>query len=180
MSGDGVTKFIMLVGAHFPRQKFAGEEEREALWLRSMGEILGVYADDVLMEAAGVIIRTRDPKEDSSMFPKPVECIRACENILRKRLAMAYLADRKMDAAKSSEMRALPSIEIKPGEPEWTQWLDYLRSIERHDLVGEAESNGKIKASTRWPREDSIIYEPKPSSNTGFLNSLLSYKTIPN
>ena len=76
---EAVKKFVVLVGAHFPRQKFTGDEAREAVWLRSMGEMLGVYDDDVLMEAAETIIRTRDPEKDNTMFPKPVECIRACD-----------------------------------------------------------------------------------------------------
>lgn len=74
-----VTKFIMLVSAHFPRQKFAGDEAREALWVQSMREMLSVYSDDVLMRAAEDIVRTRDPDKDGTMFPKPKECLDACE-----------------------------------------------------------------------------------------------------
>lgn len=75
---DAVKKFIMTVSAFFPRQKFAGEEAKEALWLRTMGEMLGGYSDAVLARAAEEIIRTRDPR-DGTMFPKPAECIAACD-----------------------------------------------------------------------------------------------------
>jgi len=75
---DAVKKFIMTVSAFFPRQKFAGEEAKEALWLRSMGEMLGGYSPDVLAAAAETIVKTRDPK-DGTMFPKPAECIAACD-----------------------------------------------------------------------------------------------------
>lgn len=75
---DAVKKFIMTVSAFFPRQKFAGEEAKEALWLRTMGEVLGGYSEAVLALAAEEIIKTRDPK-DGTMFPKPSECISACD-----------------------------------------------------------------------------------------------------
>jgi hypothetical protein len=172
---EGVKKFIMLVGAHFPRQKFVGEEEREALWLRSMGEILGGYADDVLMEAAANIVKTRDPKEDGSMFPKPVECIRACETVLRKRASFALMTAPKIEVEK-----ALASIEIRIGDSEWLSWMEHLRQIKRHDLVGEAESKGKICVSTRWPRDGSILLDPNPDNNSGFLSGMLAYKNMPN
>ena len=81
---EAVTKFIMLVSAHFPRQKFAGDEAREALWLRSMGEILGGFEPRVLMEAASAIVRERDPQKHGTMFPKPSECLAACETAKRR------------------------------------------------------------------------------------------------
>ena len=109
------------------------------------------------------------------MFPKPVECIRACEAILRKRASFAMLASPKAEFEK-----ALASIEIKSGDSEWSQWMEHLRKIERHDLVGEAESKGRIRVSTRWPRDGSLIFDPSPDNNSGFLSGLLAYKTIPN
>lgn len=85
MSVAAVTKFIVLVDSFFPRPKFSGKEENEALWLRSMADILGKYADDVLVEAADRIVKTRDPDKHGTMFPKPVECIAACEDVLKLR-----------------------------------------------------------------------------------------------
>lgn len=81
MSHVGVKKFIMLVEVQFPRQKFSGDEDKEAIWLRTMNEDLGHYDDDVLVEAANKIRRTRDPNKDGTMFPKTKECVAACESV---------------------------------------------------------------------------------------------------
>lgn len=78
---DAVMKFIMLVEVHFPRPKFNGDEDREALWMRSMREILTGYRADVLNQAAAQIIRTRDPKKHGGVFPKPFECKEVCNEI---------------------------------------------------------------------------------------------------
>lgn len=85
MSDAGVTKFIIMVGSFFPRPKFAGKEENEALWLHTMSGFLSKYDDDVLLEAAKTICQTRDPDKQGTMFPKPVECISACEDVLKLR-----------------------------------------------------------------------------------------------
>jgi hypothetical protein len=85
---EAIKRFIMLVSAHFPRQKFSGDEAREALWLRSMEEILSDFEPKVLMEAAGAIVRERDPQKHGTMFPKASECVAACM-AAKRRLELA-------------------------------------------------------------------------------------------
>ena len=85
-------KFISLVEIHFPAPKFNGDESQEELWTDSIAQILGPYDDDVVLDAAATIVRTRRPKTDGTMFPKPSECIEACDNAkARKQLAQTPL-----------------------------------------------------------------------------------------
>lgn len=79
MSKVAGMQFIGVVESFFPRPKLSGDDGREAIWLRTMLDLLSPYEDDVLLEAANTIIRTRDPDKDGTMFPKPVECIAACD-----------------------------------------------------------------------------------------------------
>lgn len=92
---ENVTKFIVTVGAFFPRPKFGENEEALTHWMALMVSMLGGYSDEILTEAAATIIRTRDPAEKGgSMFPKPKECIEACDNAkARKELAQAPLLE---------------------------------------------------------------------------------------
>jgi len=87
-------KFISLVEIHFPAPKFNGDESQEELWTDSIAQILGPYDDDVVLDAAATIVRTRRPKTDGTMFPKPSECIEACDNAkARKQLAQTPLLE---------------------------------------------------------------------------------------
>lgn len=74
-----VLAFVEIVSKFFPAPKFGGNEDDERIWLRALNEILYGYDDDVLLEAAKIIIRTRDPDKDGTMFPKPFECVTACD-----------------------------------------------------------------------------------------------------
>lgn len=77
---DNVLKFIALIDTYFTKPRFAGDTDRETLWLRGMQDMLGCYTEAVLMRAAREIVKTRDPGRDGTMFPKPSECIRACDD----------------------------------------------------------------------------------------------------
>lgn len=79
MSKVAGMQFIGIVESFFPRPKLSGDDGREAIWLRTMLDLLSPYDDDVLLEAANTIVRTRDPAKDGTMFPKPVECLAACD-----------------------------------------------------------------------------------------------------
>lgn len=181
MSDDAIMKFILLVEVHFPRPKFNGDEKREALWMRSMREILSEYEPEVLAKAAETIVRTRDPRDGGSMFPKPSECIYACERIIRQAEALVMLKEtegnwKRMEA---SPPTALPLCEITPSDVAWEHWLAHFKDIGRHDLAGEAEAKGRIKASRRWPASDVTIFEPAPKS-ANLLAALPQPRTIPN
>jgi hypothetical protein len=80
-----VTKFIAMIATFFPRPKFSGNEDSETLWVGMMLKMLAPYDASVLTEAAERIIRDRDPDKDGTMFPKPSECIAACEAVLKLR-----------------------------------------------------------------------------------------------
>lgn len=124
---DAVKKFIMMVSAFFPRQKFAGEEAKESLWLRVMETSIGGYSDAVLALAAEEIIKTRDPKADGTMFPKPSECISAC------------------DAAKKIlEIRAMPLL---PPTEKANEWSDDRMKL-AFDLVNN--EMGRRAAREGW------------------------------
>lgn len=154
MSYVGVQKFIALVGVHFPRAKHGGDEAAEALWLRSMNEILGDYEDDVLIEAAVWIVKNRDPDKDGTMFPKPKHCIDACnrardtirirstpmletrERVQERIDAAAKWAPDRIDLAKSLT-RAFPDIRRAKAEG----WIDavfhFCREHGRHPSKSE-------------------------------------------
>lgn len=78
----GITKFIAMVGLHFPRPKFSGDESMEAAWISSMTIKLDPYSDAILLQAAEFIITTRIPKKDGAFFPSPAECIAICERFV--------------------------------------------------------------------------------------------------
>lgn len=182
MSEDAIMKFILLVEVHFPRPKFNGDERREAVWMRSMREILSEFEPDVLAKASETIIRTRDPQRDGSMFPKPVECIDACRKIIAHRVLRELL---DAESRESGNVRAFPAIErarpvfeIRPDDLSWNHWIDHLRRMGRRELVGEAESRKLIRASLRWPSPEAVIYEPDPNGAT-LLGQLPSPQRIP-
>lgn len=102
MSQIGVAKFIAAVGLHFPRPKFNEDETSETAWMASMVRCLGGYDDEVLEEAAGRIIATRNPKRDGKFFPVPSECTAFCEQ-----------------ACRALNMAATPLLE-KPKSDEWS------------------------------------------------------------
>lgn len=167
---DEIKKFILLVEVHFPRQKFSGDEAKEALWLRSMSEILGQYEPEVLSEAAATIVRTRDPQKEGTMFPKPQECIKVCEAILRRK---AY--ENMPMFSKSGEAPAqitgpanLPEFRITREDVTWKDWIRWLESHERKDMAQAAEIAGYMRTSSIWPRDGSVVFEPKESGQYAF------------
>ena len=126
---DSIKKFILLVSAHFPRQKFGGDEEMEAIWMRSMADILSAYEDDTILTAAATIVRTRRPDQNGgTMFPKPVECLDACESARRTLYAKPPEA--------TQIQRALGEHVLEPGNAEWGYWMDHFRSSGQADLAG--------------------------------------------
>lgn len=166
---EAVKQFILLVDVHFPRQKFAGNEVKEAIWLRSMSEILGDYPPEVLAEAAAMIIRTRDPdKPHGSMFPKPVECIKACEAVQRRKILETLPVFTRDEPRQIEAPRNLPSFRIVRGEPCWPEWLAYFESHGQKDLAQAADVLGYVRASSRYPNATSIVFEPKASGQYAF------------
>lgn len=78
MSSDGVLKFIATIELDFPRPKFGGDDDMENAWVASRVRSLGGWNDEVLAEAADVIMRTRNPRKDGRFFPVLQECEDAC------------------------------------------------------------------------------------------------------
>jgi len=157
---DEIRKFILLIEVHFPRPKFTGDEAKEALWLRSMTEILSDYEPDVLAEAALTIIRTRDPDKANTMFPKPVECIRACDAARNRRRVETLLALSGDDPRRIEPPRSLSEFRIERGSVSWDYWLAHLESIGRKDVAQAADAAGLLTASSRWPRPESVVFQP--------------------
>ena len=180
MNDDAIMKFIMLVEVHFPRPKFSGDERREALWMRSMSEILADYDARALALAAETIIRTRDPGKDSTMFPKPSECIRACD------AAKRLIAARDMPLIGTDYVQqiqtALPEHVIARGDVWWEHWLEFFRNHDRADLARDAEQAGRIRASSRYPKETTVVFEPRADKQHALrLETLISsYRSMPN
>lgn len=182
MSEDAIMKFILLVEVHFPRPKFNGDEKREALWMRSMREILSEYEPEVLAKAAENIVRTRDPRDNGgSMFPKPSECIAACRNVIRhiEMLEIAKETEGGDWRQLENHSVALPTYSITPVDVSWEHWMVHLKGIGRHDLAHEAESKKLIRASRRWPSGEVTIFEPNPTT-ANLLASLPPPRVIPN
>lgn len=179
MTDEAIMKFIMLVEVHFPRPKFSGDERREALWMRSMSEILSDYEPRVLALASETIIRTRDPEKDSTMFPKPSECIRACG------AAKRLLDARDMPMIGTDYIQqiktALPEYVIRRDDLWWDKWIEFFRSHDRDDLARDAESAGKIRASSRYPKETTVVFEPTADKQHALrLESLMTLRAMPN
>ena len=63
------------------------------------------------------------------------------------------------EAAKPS--RALPCFTIQPADSSWQAWIDHLRTTERAAMAFDAERTKRIRASTRWPKPESQVFEPK-------------------
>lgn len=181
MNKTAVMKFIALVEVHFPRPKFSGDEAKETLWLRSMAEILGEFEPDVLMKAAEKIVRTRNPQTESSMFPKPSECIAACHAVQKVELSAEVMAAFKAAAKPVPQIgAALPMYEITPADIAWEAWMSHFRAMGRHDIVGEAEGKCRVRASKRWPSSDAVVFEPKLENAPSLLASLPPPKQMPN
>lgn len=180
---EAIMRFILLVEAHFPRPKFNGDERLEAVWMRSMREILSEYDADVLAEAAASILRNRSPKRgDSTMFPKPAECIEACERIITKRRLVEVAASFESEEPRrqiEARAQSMPVFEIRSNDLRWKSWISYFRSIGRHDIAAEAESRKVIRASRRWPEGDVVVFEPDMRDG-GLLASLPAPKHMPN
>jgi len=81
MSADGVKKFIAAIDLVFPAPQFDGDKMRQAAWVQLMTSELGAAEDEVLIEAAKLIRRTRNPKKDGRFFPTPQECLEACREV---------------------------------------------------------------------------------------------------
>lgn len=62
----------------------------------------------------------------------------------------------------SKPSRAVPCVTIKPSDSSWSAWLDHFRSTGRADLAFDATHLKRIRASTRWPKAETHIFEPKP------------------
>lgn len=166
---EAVKKFILLVEVHFPRQKFSGDEGKEALWLRSMSEILSDYDEATLGEAANTIIRTRDPDGKSgTMFPKPSECIRVCDTIRLRKEFEAMPIFSAENVVRIAAPRNLPSITTKVGDPAWPQWLAHFEGSGKKDMAQAAERLGYVRASSIYPRSETVVFEPAESGQYAF------------
>lgn len=88
MSAEGVKKFIAAVDLIFPAPQFDGDRVRQTAWVAVLSSTIGGCADEVLTEAASIILRERNPKKDGRFFPTPQECTDACA-MAAKRLEQA-------------------------------------------------------------------------------------------
>ena len=167
---EAVKKFILLVEVHFPRQKFSGDEAKEAIWLRDMSELLGQYSYEVLSEAAATIVRTRDPEKNGTMFPKPLECIRTCDQIQRRKMLdnLPMFSGGGEEIRQLSAPQNLPSFRISRGDTGWKAWLAHFESHGQKDLAQAADMLGYVQASSRYPNATSIVFEPKASGQYAF------------
>lgn len=98
MNDRGLIKFIGMIEKFFPAPKFGGDQKEEELWLKMMRDMLSAYDEQTLVQAAQSIVRHRDPKRDGTFFPKPSECIAACEAVVKlQRGAMLQIEPPKAD-----------------------------------------------------------------------------------
>ncbi len=123
------------------------------------------------------------------MFPKPSECINACQKIISRRQWTETL--RSIEAATTTDDETgkirllsrgpqnLPAHEVTRRNIQWEQWIAFLKhGLGRSDLAGEAERRGKIIASQRWPSHEAIIFEPDPK-NGNLLSNLKQPQIMP-
>jgi len=83
-----------------------------------------------------------------------------------------FKSDLGSEGAKPS--RALPSITIQPADASWQAWIDHLRATDRAAMAFDAGQAKRIRASTRWPKPDSQIFEPKPRKSGKNVSDILS------
>lgn len=70
--------------------------------------------------------------------------------------------------------KALPVFTIQPGEAAWQHWIEHFRAAGKDDLAFDATELKRIKASTRWPKPESQIFEPKPRKKGANVSDVLT------
>lgn len=56
----------------------------------------------------------------------------------------------------------LPCFTITPADSSWAEWIEHLRTL-GDGLAFDANARKRIKASSRYPKPDSVVFEPKAS-----------------
>lgn len=64
------------------------------------------------------------------------------------------------EGAKASQ--TLPVFTIQPADTSWSAWLSYFRESGQDDLAVDATAARCIRASSRWPQDHSVVFDPKP------------------
>lgn len=121
MSAEGVKKFIAAIDLEYPAPQYGGDKTRQKAWLALMTRTLGGWDDEVLCEAAALILRTRNPKKDGQFFPKTSECEEACH-----------------EAAEIVERRRTPLLEQKTPERSYGEKIELARQLMQTSLGQEA------------------------------------------
>ena len=67
--------------------------------------------------------------------------------------------DLKSEGAKPS--KALPCFTITPADTSWEAWLEHFRQNSHRSLAYDATQKKRIRVSTRWPKPESIVFEPQ-------------------
>ena len=57
---------------------------------------------------------------------------------------------------------SLPVFTIQPADTSWNAWLEHFRQADQADLAFDATQKRRIRASSRWPQANSVVFEPKP------------------
>lgn len=57
--------------------------------------------------------------------------------------------------------RALPCFTIQPADTSWSAWIDHFRAIGQSELAFDAGQLKRIRASSRWPKPESVVFEPE-------------------
>lgn len=148
---DAVLAFIATVELHYPRPKFNGNETQEEAWVQDYIADLGGYAPHVLKSAARHIRRSRDPKKDSTTFPKPRECIDACNHVAAE-----------MEQQQQDEIRRQPLMLADPKVDQWSDdrinlAFDICKTELGRRAVREGWISGLIdyaRSNARLPAED--------------------------
>lgn len=176
---QAIEQFILLIEVHFPRPRFGGDERREALWMRSIHQILSEFEPDLITKAAEHILRNRDPeKNGGTMFPKPSEILKAVHYLERQNLILELIQEDEKNVQKAiPHQTALPVFTIKRGDPSFDQWLTYIDK----QLAQEAERIGFLRASRVWPTHEAVVFEPSQDDQFAMrLRGLPTPRQMPN
>lgn len=57
---------------------------------------------------------------------------------------------------------SLPVFTIQPADTSWGAWIEHFRKTGRDEFAVDATEKRRICASSRWPQENTVVFEPKP------------------
>lgn len=173
MSANGVKKFVAAIDLVYPAPQYDGDKTRQAAWLGLLTQTIGLKSDEVLAEAAAIIMRTYDGR----FFPTPKHCLAACE-----------------EAAAAIERRRTPLLEHKAPEMRYEAKVALARDLMQHPIGKQAIKDGwgqvmfnfcmknqrapsgsEIDACKREAREFNSVYEGLLREQGTLASSLARY-----